>query len=438
MEMPSLENQYAIFCGTFEIDPGKRESCAASYPSWTSRISSAELTAFSSYVKTNFYGGFVRAAFPELSGIDAGCQDECLEHRTFLFPESERKWSLQVKGRTIPFTIGYADLYFYPGGIGIFAIRTSIDGSAAFTDLADFLFGMRSPQSTVLCGNRSVQVRELVTEYILAPAAPALSADPFGEGAANSKLKSFCVAESDFDVRGDEGMSFERDLLFELGTTAPIGTIRRDDDYAPAPEYFSRIMDEQRMAFFRNWSALALFDTFTVLINKKQEGAYTTFRNFETSYFPIYMNSLFLKYALYAANNVLAVSPPASKRSRKTRDWYVDVSNRYYMEHISYNFLPNEIDSRIRKALDIDSETAQMAEKISRVAELVNEKQEAQSNFILAFLSVVTLSSALWDCSEWFQKLFGVDEGAYRFLSFGIVVFVMCTALFLKFLRRKG
>lgn len=435
--MAELKKQYTLFCGTFSYSPKKKATLVSRFLPWKERLGEDAFQGFGSYVRTNFYESYVQAAFPEL--LQTGKireQNELLDHRTVKAEEPEVPWKLLVKGQSLPFLMEYIDLYFFPGGIGIFAIKASLAGAPSFEALSDFLFGMRIPQSRIERRGTETTVKDFIRS-ILEISGGAVK-DPFGATSYNSKLKSFCVTECALDVSNEAGRQEERELLFELGSAAPIGTIRRDDDYAPAPEYFENLMNEQRMAFFKNWSAFALFDTFTVLINKTQEGQYTTFSNFESSYFPIYVHSLFLKYALYAANDVLANYPAASKQSREMRDWFVDIKNRYHLDHLSYNFLPNEIDTRIRHALDIDTEMDSMSEKLEQVNDLVSERQEAQSNFILAFLSVVTLSSALWDCSEWFQKFFGVPDESYRILSGGIVVFVVFMALLLKFRGKRS
>ncbi|HRU44317.1 MAG TPA: hypothetical protein P5322_07295, partial [Spirochaetota bacterium] len=257
------------------------------------------------------------------------------------------------------------------------------------------------------------------------------------------KLKSYTVIESDFKCDAIEGKEYEDEVLYEIGTVSKIGTIKLNDNYSPSKEYFQKIISENKLSFFNNWSALSLFDTFTVLMNKIQDYKHSTFDNFENIYFPIYIHSLFLKYNLFKVNNELSSVSITNKNNQKTRDTFNEIFNKYNLSHVSYNFLANEIYKKIRSSMDIDCEINQMEEKIENINTIIDEKQENKTNIILGFLSFLSVGSALWDISEWISKIFGITDGLenfniiYRTMSISLGIGIVTLLLIFLFLKKK-
>jgi hypothetical protein len=223
-----------------------------------------------------------------------------------------------------------------------------------------------------------------------------------------------------------EGKQLESEYLFELGTGAKIGTIRGNDDFAPSRSYYEKIIDNNTVSIFNNWSALSLFDTFTVLINKRQEGNFTTFNNFESTYFPIYVHTIFLKFVLYSLNTSIARLQINDKKNRQHRDAFISIKNNFFLSHISYNFMPNEIYRHLIESLEINTEIERMEERIEKINEHVEEQSSRAVNNFLAFMALVAPFSALWDLSEWSSKLFGL-ENHYRLFSFIIFLLLFVT-----------
>ena len=89
-----------------------------------------------------------------------------------------------------------------------------------------------------------------------------------------------------------------KELLFELGTNAKLGTIRNQDYYAPSEQYYNQIMDENCFGAFRNYEMLALMDSFTVVgranYPKLSSGNYIRFNNWAKVYFWLYILNLYL------------------------------------------------------------------------------------------------------------------------------------------------
>ncbi|HOF00894.1 MAG TPA: hypothetical protein PK385_06455 [Spirochaetota bacterium] len=457
-----INRSYIIFCGSFfyknNLFNSKNVSkISTDYAPFFKRFPKEEIISFFSFIKSYYYKSFINNYFPEIN-YSADYLFNNLNENNYISETLSLKNPLhltkkeiknysnltlknQRNNNKIRFNINYIDLYFYPGNIGIYAIKTSInDKDLTLEKISDFIFHFRTLDSGIIEEFNNISIKDFIKERIILEN----TLNEFIEGYNfYDKLKSYTVIESDFKCDAIEGKEYEDEVLYEIGTVSKIGTIKLNDNYSPSKEYFQKIISENKLSFFNNWSALSLFDTFTVLMNKIQDYKHSTFDNFENIYFPIYIHSLFLKYNLFKVNNELSSVSITNKNNQKTRDTFNEIFNKYNLSHVSYNFLANEIYKKIRSSMDIDCEINQMEEKIENINTIIDEKQENKTNIILGFLSFLSVGSALWDISEWISKIFGITDGLenfniiYRTMSISLGIGIVTLLLIFLFLKKK-
>lgn len=453
-----VAGHYILFSGVFRWSRDAALITAVpvdGYEPWWQRKPAGAAEGLLSFMKQYFYPTFMDAQFPEHRGLSSGTdtlpgREEYLAatlragdlcHLTMKdasrfkglqFQCRDREGNLQYE---LPVHLEYCDLYLYPDGTGIFTIKTSLAGEdITFTHISDFLFAFREMRSRSFSrGEGNYNSAELIQDVL--PEESGGIEDSF-----NNKLKSYIILEADIPLETPEDISARDNLLYEIGTVSPVGTLAGGGVFAPAEDYLGRIIEENSLSVFRNWKALSLFDTFTVLFNQVQEHTLgCAFNNFEDLYFPVYIQNLYLKYFCFSTNSKLARNGLHSPSNGDVRNRFIEITNRYSFSHISYNFLPNMIHHHLRTSLDTVDEIEQMEQKIDRINTFINEKSDRRTNIILGFLSILALGSTFWDVSEWLQKLFNIGEGAYNAMSFSLVAItaLLCLGLFFFINRKK-
>ncbi|MFP4363091.1 MAG: hypothetical protein ACLFR1_04415 [Spirochaetia bacterium] len=466
-----LTDHYIINCGFFRWKTDLQKSntmkafinrTAEYYVPWWERKAGPEVRGFMQYASRYYYSTFMDVQFPEASVIlsdqkypdvtsymtscfirDVLCHltvkdISCFQNITF--QRKDREGNLQY-ARDVD--VHYCDLYLYPEGTGIFALKSVILGDdehpVNYSQVSDFLFAFREMLSDAfVVDGKEITSAELISEFVFFEDEENLFPCSFQENQFNNKLKSYLVIEGDIPVQTTEEREYYNRLLYGLGTVSPIGSIQKGGDFAPDPEYFSGVLSSHSFSMFKNWSVLALFDTFTVLFNKPQKHFLgSSFQNFEELYFPIYVHNLFLKYFSFTTNADLSEMGVFSKETKKIRDKFQSITSRFSFSHISYNVLPGELHNHIRNALDIEAELDQMYSKIESINTQINEKTENRTNIILTLLSVLALGSAFWDTSEWLQKLFRIPESIYTVFSLSFAGATLGLIAFVFLILRK-
>ena len=109
---------------------------------------------------------------------------------------------------------------------------------------------------------------------------------------------------------------------------------------------------------------------------------------------------------------------------------------------ISYNFLPLEINEALDKGLEIGEEKEQLATILEREKTRRDEANDKMVNTLLFFLSLLTLSSAIWDLSCLIDQMYpyadylGNTNQGYRSVTM-LVLLLLCITLYLIFHRKK-
>lgn len=236
-----------------------------------------------------------------------------------------------------------------------------------------------------------------------------------------SKLKAFIAVElGEFK----EGYTID-EALFELGTFTEYSTSRKNQGlHSPSLEYFNSIVSN-KISVFNNWSGLALFDSFIIIGQKDYLENPGTLETITGSYFKIFLFNLYSKYYLFKANSSLGNS---DKRGNDKKLY--NFLRKYDITHISYNFLPNLIHSKMREALQIDTELKSVKSKIELIESQEKEKETNLINAILLFIALLSIVSVLADFPEVFENVSEIKDDKTATYIAAVVVFIAIVALF--------
>jgi len=178
-----------------------------------------------------------------------------------------------------------------------------------------------------------------------------------------SKFKIYSV----FDLPNLKD-SYNRDhLLYEIGTSSPIGTVSNNSRLKPTKEYFDELM-KNKLGVFENYEGLALLDSFTVIGYENYAGldnskyGHIPHHQWNRAYFSIYIFNLYVRYNLFKFNAEF-LSNPVKYRSK-----FQMFLNHYNFTHISFNFLPNIIFKKMREAMGIEFEIEKFEKRLVNLA----------------------------------------------------------------------
>lgn len=304
-------------------------------------------------------------------------------------------------------------LYFFPLNFVLFAIEIEDSGTQLDDLTAAHSYLMGSWDSTIFDNPDLSKSMEPLTSYLSQEKPCRLTKD-------GNKLKLFQTIKIDTNKIEDE-------LLYEIGTSSPIGCVKDGlrPDMKPADSYFRNIMDENTVATFDNWKGLALVDSFTML--GKVDSFYENDCNH--LYFPlIYLRCLFEKTFCFNRNNAYR-----EDRAGKKLTWEIEQMEKYYFyDNISYNFQPSLLYQRMAKALGIKEEREELTKQ-------VKEKEEKRFDKILAYVAIFAVFSVVWDICSIFMKAVPCSDSpltACLFIMFGIIV--ACSFVYQIRKRRYG
>jgi uncharacterized membrane protein YidH (DUF202 family) len=247
-----------------------------------------------------------------------------------------------------------------------------------------------------------VQLHEWFSKFILSGIALRSTREMHVESDdySGSKFKIFSV----FDVsENTASSSFQRDeLLYELGTGSLLGSLSDFGYYAPSREYYFELM-QNRVCAFNNWSALALLDSYTaigqdVLSTNGQLNA-MKLATYKRQYFSIYLFNLYMKYNVFRFNTKFKQDPV------KYKMMFEDFMNNYNFSHISFDFLPNLIYSKMRTALGIEEEIKSFEKRLVSLAANIQEEQQKRQALLLGIISIITSIGAAEPFLEYAESI---------------------------------
>jgi len=330
------------------------------------------------------------------------------------------------------------EVFLFPNGLHFFSIELYTP-VLSLSEISELTNCAREFNKDVIIEGETIKWVNWIEKNCLnnikissSPTEAPVSVDEFS----GSKFKLFTVVDL---VNSDEIISPEviSELLFDIGTVSPINAANGNHDLTPSTSYFEEIM-EDKINVFKNYAMLPLFDSFTTvgynLLNGnegQQKGKYNTFSNM---YFRIYLYNLFLKYNLFRYNSKINAD------SVKTRDEFEGFLNTYNISHISYNFLPNLIYHGLRKSLQIDNELEQFQDRINRISQAIQEKQQKRSNLflgIVSFLATISSVGPIINSMEEIRKNLTLNPFAFYFIIGIIAIAIALPILMYLFPEKK-
>lgn len=306
-------------------------------------------------------------------------------------------------------------VYFFPLDSILFAIEIDDSGS----DLNALTMGHSWLMNWMWKGNvRFHDNTKNAFKELFAPLAPYLKDKTLSnliDG--GNKLKLFQIVKTE---------NIDDKLLYELGTSSPIGCVDGNVWLTPSDDYYNKIITGNTVSAFKNWKGLALVDSFTML------GTANSFKPEDCiyMYFPlIYLRCIFEKTFCFSRNNAYREDKHKRNLSRE-----ITMMEKYYFyDNISYNFQPNLLYKAMVKGLGLKEEREELSKQIK-------EKDEKNRDIILAMVSGFAIFSIVFDLYSIIIAAMGVpDQGVYwlaqALFSFGVLVSVVLGFIFFSHRR---
>lgn len=380
-------NDVAHLCGYFSTADADFAAKMAADPFWTQSVYSPEDVEIGS----RFY-------FPEFV-------DLCMEKVKTFRHEIDKKIMVKSRGGQMkPALLTDIQVYLYPFGIVLYSIGLRQDD----VEIADSFDVLMSARMLVSMNGDS--------DFVKAAIAPldALRQKAGAESLLESgnKFKIFRSVVVDSEVVGQK--EFDK-LLFSAGTMTMYD---ENDSMSFTQSYFESILSKGRLSVFRNWAALSILDTYTILAFQPKE---FMLKSWENDYFSkLYLYSLFRKFFLFRLNDRFRSDP---SRIAGLKDELESFESEYSFPMLSYNFLPELVVKSMEAGLDIEEEQEKITVMVTREKERKEAETNDRMNLFLGVISFLTLFSAIWD--------FGCLVAGMNFFGDGTEVAVLraCTML---------
>ena len=287
--------------------------------------------------------------------------------------------------------------------------------SSNLNDLSDCIVSLKNPDSLIKLSSKEVSLDAFLQQSIMDENFIDETSDV--SQYAGYKYKHYLVIDFDKEEYNRD------DLLFELGTSSKINSIKNQDLDSPSPKYKNQVL-ENKISCFNNYECLTLLDSFTVIgRNNYNPKEIYNHNSWNDIYFSIYVFNLYVKASIQVISN--SFSEDSVRKRKEFKEFY----NKYYFVKISFNFLPNEIYKGISKSLEIEEDIDFIQERLETLAVQVNEKQQKQIGLILLVISVIALLETPLHI-EGIRKIIGIDalviynSAVYFLLVFSVVIFL--------------
>jgi len=339
-------------------------------------------------------------------------------------------------GGSTEFSISRVDIFLFreivsqPGKekMGIYSIHVNLpEGAGDYRDISSFINRFRSFESAnrTRIGEESFSTLEFIEKKILAlPVSHEVVSNIMG-----NKLKTFTVINTEKKPGNID------ELLFVIGTAQLHNSDTGEFSYSNSEELYREIMQSNTVSVYSNWKALSLFDSFTVI----GESLPDISRTWCSTYLLIYIHCLKLKFYLFYVNSELAKSVNLARNTERLRTKFVEFISCNNFSSVSFNMLPNKLYLTIHRSLDIGNEVEELEKKITKMNQLIRERNEKRLNRIVLLLALLGAVSVIFHASEFLMKLFSLKEDSYPYLGFTIsgTVIIIIAAYFLN-LRNKS
>lgn len=248
----------------------------------------------------------------------------------------------------------------------------------------------------------------------------------------------------------EESIEDKDALLYELATSSPIGCVNGRMWISPSNEYYNNMIKQNSVSAFKDWKALALNDSFTMLdgaeMSPRRKSWADNYKLWLFHYFRlIYLRCFFEKAFCLSRNIAYRQGEAVVNLSSEI----TDMEKFYFYRNISYNFLPNMLYDAMSHGLGIADEREEISKQIKERAkeeetkrkeqkmlddkqrkedeEKEKEKEAKRFDRILAYVAIFAVFSVIWDiCSIVMKAIPTLDTSctAAFFVIAGIIIAV--------------
>lgn len=420
-------SNYTVLCGLFKYKAEKIDNAQLwnNFTHWKHRINGGDYSGTFNYFNTSYYDGYLNNIFPEIRHDKSGTDNLDLNFLNHLTKKSfiEKSTKIQIpvtNEKAIECNLDFADIFLFPRGIGIFAIKISpSENGLSIEEVSSIINKTRQLTTTIVLENDKILIKDFINQKILKPLNLCEDWNIY-----NPQLKTYNIIDVAEDLEEKEMNA----LLYDIGNVTPIGSGKGIGPFAPSESYFAEQMSNNRLSVFKNWSAITLFDTFSRISCNYPD----TFKSWEYDYFHIYIHCLHIKFYLYLTNSRISDVTKVNRETELIRNEFIEFINDYYQTHISYKFLPDLIQDKLLLALEINSEIEMMETKVKRINQHAQEKRERSMNFVLMLITFLSVFSLIYDLSNWTWNMGVEKDFVYPWLSLAIGI-TLVSSIFLLF-----
>jgi hypothetical protein len=291
------------------------------------------------------------------------------------------------KEYNIGFTLNHIDIYIFPNEINLFSLDISLD-SDNLEDFSNFSNKIRQFSAKILENETEIDWIDYIERTYLCGIE--IHSTDFNQKVnvddySGNKFKVYAVYDCDPSIIPNLS-----NILYDVGSNAKLGSASGDFEYSPSPNYLNEILSN-KISVFKNYQILVLFDSLTVI------------------------GSNFLKYSLFMYNSIFDHNPVS------TRDSFNKFINNYNINYISFNFLPNLLNKKIRKSLEIDEEIKYFESRINKISASILEEQQNRSNILLSIVSVLASISSIKPIYEFTEQI-RIKQGLSIFSFYTVII----------------
>ena len=318
---------------------------------------------------------------------------------------------------TLRVEIGKIELFTFKDGLNLFAIEVSIN-QKELSYYSDLTLVIRDFYRKVIDNGKEYNWVNWIEEFCLCgvkissnPEEKSVKVDDYS----GSKFKLYTILDIEEELDGKT----REELLYDVGCVAPIGSAGGNFDLTPSKEYYKELM-KNKISVFSNYEILPLFDSYTAIGKNILEADQSSFKRktWSESYFRIYLYNLFIKFNLYQYNSELM------NDSEEIRDKFEEFINTYNLSHLSYHFLPNKIFHQHRESLEIDSELKKFQQRVNKINQSIQEKQQKRTNLLIAVFTIITSLSSI---TPIWSSLQGLKNNLHwsNLLFYGAIIIIL-------------
>ncbi len=332
----------------------------------------------------------------------------------------------------VPVSIPELKLYLMPFNMALFAIRVEIE-SDDVNDITAAAATMRNlSKAASVAGFADAVFAPLRKTYQILTGKDdsTFSCSKLVENGNKLKLFQIALIDSDIDKVEDKDV-----LLFELGTVAPIGSYDEKSLYSASESYFDKLLSENKLSIFNNWSCLGLSDTLTILGENCPEWLVG---NWIKDYFGmIYIWQLYRKNYLFRLTRNFRFDKRDPEMLIKES---FEFEKKCSFNIISYNFLPEEFSRCVEHGLRIEEDKEVLYHLLEQENTAREKDSDTKMNYLLFFMTCLTMFSAIYDTCCLFDELFQYDNhmAGFRLMTSLMAFCILAAMLIYRVLAKKG